>query len=188
METELELTRLEERIAELKKSNEFMQNELDDIKAYTEECDSLEKIYGRLRPRGSYFGKMRNLADFKEKWCETVFWKYHNELDRLGFLTSDQMGHALIEYRDYDVFGYFMCNTVMYCEIAVPTPKGVLLHLIDPFGASDMITSIISPALISKYVGRLLRIKCMKKTEVSALQIIEIEILPYTLSKKLTTR
>lgn len=183
---EHELLRLEKKLESLKTSNELIKKEIDEVKAYTEECDALEKIYGKKRPRGSFFGKMRNLPDFSCKWSKTVFWKYHNELDRFSFLTSEQLDKSLSAFRNQDGFAtYFMCHIVMYCEMAIPTAKGLLLHLIDPFGERNLIVTISNPSVISKYVGRLLRMKCMEKPKTNNFQVIDIEILPYTLYRQL---
>lgn len=182
-----EIKSLQKKARCLQEENDILRVELEELKNYIYECDMLDKIYGKTILHGSYFGKMRNLSNFKDYWNQTVFWKYHQEIDNYKFITLDQIENIFNNPVNLftNVKEFVTCNIMAYCEMAMPTYEGVLLHMVDPFGERNMFTSVKSSEDINKYVGKLLYLTCIENPNTNILQVMDVNMMPYTLYEKL---
>ena len=171
----------------LVKENTQLRDQLCEITKYTSDCDRLNRLYGRTFSRGGYFGRMRNLPDFEEQWKKTSFWQYHNDISRYGFEPLDILDRKLKEFRNRsgNILNDFTCKIVAYCDMAIWSPKGAILHLTDPFGEKEIINSNINKENMDEYIGILICLSCQATAGTDNLAVINVEKLPYTMYEKL---
>lgn len=178
---------LEEKKKALLEERKKLWEKIEEITTFTSECDMLEKEYGIDCERGSYFGRMRNLVDFEEKWHDTVFWKYHNDLDEYSFIPLDY-----IEKRDYyfsniekTEMQQYAFNILAYCEFAIHAAEGFVLHLIDPFANYDLLVKGVDSTIIQRCLDRIVFINCLSDSLEGMPKVIAMRPLLYSLIEKL---
>ena len=168
----------------LQEENNTLKQQMVEMNKYTTECDIMERLYGKTYSRGGYFGRMRKLPDFDEKWKNTSFWKYHNDLSRYCFHPMDIVGKQLMEFRQQvdNSAKSFSCKVMAYCEMAMCISSGYLLCVYDPFIKKEIILlNIQPPEPIEQYVGKILYLSCIEMKGTKTLQAERIEKLPYNL-------
>lgn len=158
----------------LKMRNSRLKKEIMELKAYTKECDQMEKIYGITPNRGFLFGKIRNLSDF-DKWSQTSFWKCHSDIYEYRLESLDCFLLAADFEKSYTL--------LVYCEAAMRQESSTLLSISDPFAKT---IAYIQDCKIDleKIIGRMLLMTC-KKTE-NEILVMQLKPLPYNTYGRIT--
>lgn len=184
-----------EEIAELETKKKMLETTNEELRCKIKEIQKITADYDRLweesmsnisfgGARGGSYGKIRNLKDF-EKWKQTSFWKYQNELNLKGYTLANLPGKELIgnEFIKPEWNISFEFDICAYCDMVLPTSNGPIVHIIDPFGECTLPPAkSVTNEEANKMIGSIIIVKCNMRYYQKDYKVIGFEKLPYTLN------
>lgn len=173
----------------LKKELEKSVEKLSLVRRYERANDRIDAlkfkkgILPKFMVHGGEYATLYLHPEFETKWKGTFFDK-----ERVFLSTTLAEANSLGKYYYYEEKGKKRpCEQwfVGYCDIAVGSPEGVRIHLIDPHGEVQLPPFEGMPAdLIFCYVEKMLFVRVAFGTNGAVLR--EVGTLPFTLTERIT--